>query len=246
MGVIADGNVINANDILGCMRTTIEAGEAIAVGKICYINLSDGKAYISDKDTQADYRADGIAYAGVSSGADVTLVTRGLWVTTGLTDKEVYYLGTTGALTTTQTAIKVGVANGTTELFIDIVQDDRDAVGTIKGVNLNLTGVPSLTAFWQLCDGTIISDAESPLNGQTIVDLNGNNRMLRAADTSNGTGGSNTHFHTMGNGDISVEVASGSGGGVDFVGGITGTVADSESANNVPAYQDVCMVIKIK
>ena len=195
MGIIADGNVIEADDVLSSMRTTVEAGEAITLADACYIKLDDGKAYISDKDTQADYRVDGIAFASVGSGADVTLVTKGKFVTTSLTDKEVYYLGTTGAISTTQSSIKIGVADGTTALYIDIVQDDRDAVGTIKGMNLDLTGTPSLTAFWQLCDGTTISDAESPLNGQVIVDINGDNQFLRGADTSNGTGGSATHNH---------------------------------------------------
>ena len=49
MGTIADGNVIEANDILSSMRTTAEAGEAIALGDACYIKESDGEAYISDK-----------------------------------------------------------------------------------------------------------------------------------------------------------------------------------------------------
>lgn len=192
---IADGEVIEPNDILGCMRTTIEAGEDISLGEVCYIKLDDGKAYVSDNGTQNDYRVNGIAIAGVSSGADVTLITKGKIVTTGLTDKEVYYLGAqddaVGGLlgvTTTQTSIKIGVADGTTELYIDIVQDDRDAVGTIKAIHLDLSGVPELTAFWQLCDGTTISDAESPINGETVRDLNANNEFLRGADTSGGTG----------------------------------------------------------
>ena len=195
MGEIADGEVINADDILGCMRTTVEAGEDISTGEVCYIKLDDGKVYVSDNGTQDDYRADGIAVLGVSSGADVTIITRGKIVTTGLTDKEVYYLGaqddTVGGLigvTTTQTSIKLGVADGTTDLYLDIVQDNRDAVGTIKAIHLDLSGVPTLTAFWQLCDGTTISDSESPINGETIRDLNANNEFLRGADTSGGTG----------------------------------------------------------
>ena len=144
----ADDEILYAADLNDTVdagvatRTIVEAGEDISTSDVCYINLSDGKAYISDKDTQADYRADGIAYAGVSSGADVVLITRGLYITTGLIDKEVYYLGTTGAISTTISSVRVGVANGTTDLYVNVIQDDRDAVGTIKGVNLNLTGAP--------------------------------------------------------------------------------------------------------
>jgi len=117
MGIIADGNTILADDILSCMRTTAEAGEAIAVGKACYIKESDGKAYISDS-TTAPYFT-GIAYAGVDSGDDVTLVTKGKFVTTSLTDKEFYYLGSAGAISTTESVIRIGSANGTTDLYIN-------------------------------------------------------------------------------------------------------------------------------
>jgi hypothetical protein len=117
MGTIADGNVIEADDVLSSMRTTAEAGESITIGKACYIKESDGKAYLSDK-TSAPYFT-GIAYAGVDSGADVTLVTKGKFVTTGLVDKEVYYLGSSGAISTTASDIRIGSADGTTDLYID-------------------------------------------------------------------------------------------------------------------------------
>jgi len=191
MGIILNGNVIDADDVLGCMRTTVEAGEIIATGDACYIKLDDGKAYISGTGAQTDYRVNGIALAGVSAAADVTLITRGKWVTTGLTDKEVYYLGAAGAISTTQSSIKVGVADGTTALYIDIVQDDRDAVGTVKSVLLTLAGTPTLTAFWHLCDGTALTagaaDPESPLNGSTIPDLNTDLRVLYGGATSGTT-----------------------------------------------------------
>ena len=117
MGTIADGNVIEADDVLSSMRTTAEAGESITIGKACYIKESDGKAYLSDK-TSAPYFT-GIAYAGVDSGADVTLVTKGKFVTTGLVDKEVYYLGSSGAISTSDSGIRIGTADGTTDLYID-------------------------------------------------------------------------------------------------------------------------------
>ena len=54
MGIIIDGQLISADDILGSQRTTIEAGEDISVGEVCYIKLNDGKAYVSDNGTQND------------------------------------------------------------------------------------------------------------------------------------------------------------------------------------------------
>jgi hypothetical protein len=262
MGTIGTGNIIYADDVLGANRVTIEAGENISTGDACYIKLDDGKAYISGTGAQVDYRANGIAVAGVSSGADVTLITRGKWVTTGLTDKEVYYLGAAGAISTTMSAVRIGVANGTTELYIDIVQDDRDSVGTIKAVVFDMTGVPGITAFWQLCDGTTISDAESPINGETIRDLNANNEFLRGADTSDmtGTGGTLTHNHQY----ITTGGATGGAAQADAnlltwdsngsstkeldldSSALTAYTKLNTSGTALPPYMDVVWVIKIK
>lgn len=43
----------------------------------------------------------------------------------------------------------------------------------------------TLTNGWQLCDGSVINDAESPLNGLTTPDLN-NTTTSTSGDTSNG------------------------------------------------------------
>lgn len=187
---ISSGSLITSDDILGSQRTTVEAGETISLGNVCYINKTDGKAYISTTATANKIRADGIAIAGVSSGADVTLITRGKWVTSGLTDKEDYYLGAAGAISTTRSGVKIGVADGTTALYINIIQDDQAIIGSIKPYVKSFTGIPSnnMTAFWVECDGSVLSDSESPLNGQTLPNLNGLNQFIRGNSTSGGTG----------------------------------------------------------
>jgi len=56
----------------------------------------------------------------------------------------------------------------------------------------NLPGVPALSANWAECNGQVLSDVQSPLNGQTLPDLNGAGgpqRFLRGARVSGGTGG---------------------------------------------------------
>jgi len=161
MGVIADGNIIEADDILGCMRTTAEAGEAIAIGKACYIKESDGKAYISDSSSANFFT--GIAYAGVDSGADITLVTKGKWVTTGLSDKEIYYLGSSGAISTTVSGIRIGSADGTTDLYIDTgVNNEGSGNVGLKLLKMNPFGVlatnapgfilPFSSVLWEMKD----------------------------------------------------------------------------------------------
>ncbi len=57
-------------------------------------------------------------------------------------------------------------------------------VGTIVGWHKTLSGVPALPGRWVECDGSVISDADSPMDGETLPDLNGDARFLRGAATS--------------------------------------------------------------
>ena len=227
------------------LRVTVEAGENISDEDAVYIHLTDGKAYISGTGAQNDIRVDGMAENTATSGQDVSILKLGVHVTTGLTDKQDYYLGAAGAISTTLSGVRIGTALSTTELLVDIRQDDRDAVGTIKAYHNNITGLPSnnLNAFWALMDGTTISDVESPLNGQTLTDLNGTPRFLRGADTSGSTGGADTHTHQSGGSRMS-------GNGFTTTGGFQndgGNVSKGMTAqNNIPAYMGVAWIIKIK
>lgn len=62
--------------------------------------------------------------------------------------------------------------------------------------NLGELGSINLPDNWQLCDGTTISDSDSPLNGETVPDLNAENKYLRGNTTSTGSGGTTSHGHT--------------------------------------------------
>ncbi len=57
-------------------------------------------------------------------------------------------------------------------------------VGGIVAWVKSLAGVPNLAEGWVECDGSVLADSQSSLNGQTIPDLNGDNRFLRGASTS--------------------------------------------------------------
>ena len=72
-------------------------------------------------------------------------------------------------------------------------------IGSILAWAKSLAGVPNLAEGWVECDGSVLVDALSPLNGQTIPDLNGDNRFLRGASTS-GTETTVTHRHDLENG----------------------------------------------
>ncbi len=68
-------------------------------------------------------------------------------------------------------------------------------VGGILAWAKDFTGVPALKEGFLECDGSVVNDPLSTLNGQTLPDLNGDNRFLRGDSTSGGTGGSETHAH---------------------------------------------------
>lgn len=73
----------------------------------------------------------------------------------------------------------------------------------------SFTGVPSLPAGFVECNGQVLSDGQSPLNGQTMPNINGSGggtkQFLRGSTTSGTTGGSETHNHALTIGTISVD-----------------------------------------
>ena len=69
-------------------------------------------------------------------------------------------------------------------------------VGAIIAWAKSMTSVPqTLPVGWVECDGATISDAESPMNGVALPDLNGG-EFLEGRATSGATGGSATMAHT--------------------------------------------------
>ena len=80
----------------------------------------------------------------------------------------------------------------------DSVDEAVLPIGSVVAWLKSFTGTPqSLPSGWLECDGSTISDGDSPLNGQTLPDMNGNNRFLRGNTTSGTTGaGVGNHRHT--------------------------------------------------
>lgn len=85
-------------------------------------------------------------------------------------------------------------------------------IGCVVAWLKTLTGCPALPSAWVECGGQVLSDTESPFDGQTLPDLNGDNRVLKGASTSgtvatptvttytgtNTTGGHNRHGDDVG------------------------------------------------
>ena len=109
-------------------------------------------------------------------------------------------------------------------------------IGSIIAWAKSISNTPPLLPNFVQCDGQTMSDGDSPLNGQVIPNLNGNNRFLRGNSTSGGTGGAATHNHRLPhNNDFD-------GGVID---GITGnTFTDFESS--LPPYFYVVWIMRIK
>ncbi len=228
---------------------TVEAGESVTAGKVGYIHLTNGEVYVSDTGTPDDIRANGIFLTSGSDGDSVDMLTEGVYTTTGLTAKQDYYLGANGALTTTVGAVRIGTALSTTELLIKINDGREGIVQEIKPWNKSITGgITQLSAYWKECDGSAISDAESPLNGQNLPDTNTTQSFLRGSATSEGTGGGDDHTHSTTTGAVSAGGSqaggSGSAGAGDqhtHAGQTSGT-----ATNPLPTYVEMVFIMKIK
>ncbi len=130
--------------------------------------------------------------------------------------------------------------------LIDALTATQAPIGVMLPWCKSLSGVPALPANFVECNGQVLSDAGSPLNGITLPDpngvLSGVPQFLRGASTSGGTGGSETHGHAVSYvnvTDVTYESASGytavQNGGLDIQPGST-----------LPSYYEVVWVMRIK
>lgn len=116
-------------------------------------------------------------------------------------------------------------------------------VGGIIALDKDILGTPALPATFVECNGQVISDAESPINGTTVPNLNGSGgttkRFLRGHTASGATGGSETHTHGIST--TSLSVSSGTGATV-----INSVTSPSNATSTLPSYYEVVWVKRIK
>lgn len=128
----------------------------------------------------------------------------------------------------------------------DSIDEVTPPIGAVVAWLKSFTGVPAtLPTGWVECNGQALSDADSPLNGQTIPDLNGSSgteRFLRGQTTSGGTGGSETHTHPIT--DLNVhDTNTGSG----YAGFNSNTTSRNTSATStLPSYYEVVWIMRVK
>ena len=167
--------------------------------------------------------------------------------------------GTTGTPTTENINPKCNV-----EAFFDGTYwrvEDGAQIGDIKPWHKSFNGgTLSLPWGWVEMDGATLSDAESPFNGATLEDLNGDGRFLRGAATS-GTEQADAmqghmHYQGMTRGDNTGSTFNAARGGGSSVGAydVGNAVPSTDGVNGVPrtasetrpVNMSVVWILKIK
>ncbi len=119
----------------------------------------------------------------------------------------------------------------------DIIALVSSPIGTVSAWLKDLTNTPALPSGWVECNGQVISDGDSVYDTVTMPDLNGSSgtqRFLRGDTTSGGTGGSESHTHTI--------TRDTSGGATNQANDVTST----GGAGTLPSYYEVVWIIRIK
>lgn len=128
-------------------------------------------------------------------------------------------------------------------------------IGTILAWAKSITGVPTLPDGWLECDGSAISDVDSPMNGQNLPNIDAGD-FLRGGTTSGATGGSATHTLTeaeMPAHTHSYTAPSGTtlrGDSSSCVltetGATTGSTGSGDAHENQPPYYEIVWIMRIK
>lgn len=160
---------------------------------------------------------------------------------------------------TNYNAIEINVDDVTLEVVAGTTQVKTSAtynytpLGSILAWCKSFTGTPTIPFGWLECDGSVISDADSVFNGETLPDLNGDGRFLRGSSTS-GTVQADTikaHNHGLPTAVTSAN-SSGSAGGIpgsDQAGGsgTYGGMANNGSETETrPVNYSVVWIMRVK
>ena len=149
-------NQITASNYVGLPSdqfTTVTAGENLDAGDV--VRLSGGQAFKADNSTSTGIQSVvGVANATTSSGQAVSIDYGFYNSFSALTAGTVYYIGTSGAITSTKPTLyplEVGRAVSTTRINFSFVEDDKPT-GTI--ISTSLTTAPK---GYLECNGANVS-----------------------------------------------------------------------------------------
>lgn len=135
---------------------------------------------------------------------------------------------------------------------VNPVEDIVIPIGAVVAWYKSTTGVPALPAQFLECNGQVVNDAGSPINGQTLPNLNGGHQFLRGNSASGSSGGAATHAHAftgttdVENGDLDVQADSGSPVTIAGFAHVHPFSGVSDFSSSLPPYSDVVWIIRIK
>lgn len=163
-----------------------------------------------------------------------------------------------------ETTISVGMVihNTTDDTFAYVTAVDSDTVLSISSDIManaeayTIYTTPNLPDGWVECDGSALSDSDSPFDGATLPDLNATPSFMRGGISSGSTGGADTHNHKWLNGwegyasdgTSSGQIIGNEGGSgsldnmVDGMGNTQYTSKDS----GLPVYYQVVFIMRVK
>ena len=127
--------------------------------------------------------------------------------------------------------------------------DEVMPIGSIIPWCKSFTGVPSIPDRFLECDGSVISDADSPLDGETLPDLLDPQSFLRGDTTSGGVVGSDTHTHTISGTtttNTQTQTQDSVGGNVSVGAHNHSYSGSSDSGSSLPVYYEVVWIMRIK
>ncbi len=123
----------------------------------------------------------------------------------------------------------------------EFVNDPVLPVGSVVAWSKSMPGTPALHPSWVECNGQVLSDPNSPYDGQTIPDLNGGvstPRFLRGGNSSGAVGGTEEHTHSLN----WYGYAGGSGSAQRYL----NTQQNVSSTSTLPSYYTVVWIMKVK
>ena len=120
----------------------------------------------------------------------------------------------------------------------DRTGEDLTNVWQIESIETQQVVTSTLPDGWLSCDGSVISDADSPMDGETLPALNGttdaDSLFLRGNSTSGGTGGNTSHAHAI----SSLEYADNNNN--------VNERSYPGSASNIPSYYEIQWIMRVK
>jgi len=185
------------------------------------------------------------------------------WLKTfGAADSGTDDAGTPNKLTETgqnfETTVKVDmiVHNTTDNTFANVTAIDSNTVLSLdadimdNGEEYIIYKTTKLPTGWVECNGQVLDDENSIYDGETIPDLNGDNRFLRGEISSGGTGGTETHnhkFHSQGGGTLGGWASDGAST-FDSAGNVSSATGDeyTNKISTLPTYYEIVWIMRVK